>query len=689
MTLRARNPRAAMATVIAEGFLGRLTFGMVSFALPLYALHLGLSLSEIGILISIRTVIALGLKPVAGWASDRVGVRAVYLAGTFARVLAAAALFFADSLLTLTLVRFFQAASAAGRDVASLGAIARDADNRVGTIYSWYASAKHVGGVAGAGVAGLIIAASGDGFQLLFALVLALSVLPTVGVWFGLREVRDEETVTDAPTLPPEPETQLFRSRMKEFFRLLRVLSGPASVGMLIAASAYMVHGLFPILATKYAGLSTAQAGLIYSLSAAVFLVAGPFYGWITDRYGRMVGIASRSAANIGSSVMYMVSPTFVGMAAARSVDDIGKAAFRPAWASAITDIAAKDPPRKGRRLGTLDAMQEIGEIAGPALAGILWQTGGVFVLFGVRIAIAIVAEISAIAVFGELRNYRPRLRILTWARKNRRRRRSVYGVSASQARGTVGQGAHQRRATEAEPWATFHRGSIFDRQGEYDLAVEAYQRVIDSGHPEAAPRAAFNLGMLFEERGENARAEEAYQQAIASGHPEAAPRAAYDLGILFENRGEYDLAVEAYQQATDSGHPEEAPRAAFNLGSMLDKQGEYDLAVEAYQQAIDSKHAEWTPKAAFNLGVLFEERGEYDLAVEAYQQAIDSEHSDAASKARLNLGVLFEQMREYARAQEAYQQAINSGHPEVAPKAVGNLRGLPMRLTARELGRA
>jgi MFS family permease/Tfp pilus assembly protein PilF len=638
-----------MATVIAEGFLGRLTFGMVSFALPLYALHLGLSLSEIGILISIRTVIALGLKPVAGWASDRVGVRAVYLAGTFARVLAATTLFFADSLLTLTLVRFFQAASAAGRDVASLGAIARDADNRVGTIYSWYASAKHVGGVAGAGVAGLIIAAAGDGFQLLFALVLALSVLPTVGVWFGLREVRDEQTVTDAPTLPPEPETQLFRSRMKEFFRLLRVLSGPASVGMLIAASAYMVHGLFPILATKYAGLSTAQAGLIYSLSAAVFLVAGPFYGWITDRYGRMVGIASRSAANIGSSVMYMVSPTFVGMAAARSVDDVGKAAFRPAWASAITDIAAMDPPRKGRRLGTLDAMQEIGEIAGPALAGILWQTGGVFVLFGVRIAIAIVAEISAIAVFGELRNYRPRLRLLTWARKNRRRR-SVYGVSASQARGTVGQGAYQRRATEAEPWATFHRGSIFDRQGKCARAVEAYQQVLDSGHPEAAPRAAFNLGILFEER------------------------------------AEYDLAVKAYQQATDSGHPEEAPRAAFNLGLMLYKQGEYARAEQAYQQAIASEHAEWTPKAAFELGILFEERAEYDLAVKAYQQAIDSGHSDAASKARLNVGVLFEQMREYDLAQEAYQQAIDTGHPEVAPKAVGNLRGLPTRLIAREL---
>jgi tetratricopeptide (TPR) repeat protein/predicted MFS family arabinose efflux permease len=707
--LRARNPRAAMATVIAEGFLGRLTFGMVSFALPLYALHLGLSLGEIGILISIRTVIALGLKPVAGWASDRVGVRAVYLAGTFARVLAAATLFFADSLLTLTLVRFFQAASAAGRDVASLGAIARDADNRVGTIYSWYASAKHVGGVAGAGVAGLIIATSGGGFQMLFALVFALSVLPTVGVWFGLREVRDEKTVTYEPMLPPEPETQLFRSRMKEFFRLLRALSGPASVGMLIAASAYMVHGLFPILATEYAGLSTAQAGIIYSLSAAVFLVAGPFYGWITDRYGRLVGIASRSAANIGSSVMYLVSPTFVGMAAARSVDDVGKAAFRPAWASAITDIAAKDPPRKGRRLGTLDAMQEIGEIAGPALAGILWQTGGVFVLFGVRIAIAIVAEISAIAVFGELRNFRPRLRFLPWARKNRRRE-SVYGVSASQRQSTVGHYADEMRATEAEPWATFHRGSIFDKQGEYDRAAEAYQRVLDSRHPEAAPRAAFNLGMLLEERGEYDRAVEAYRQAIDSEHAEWASNTVFDLGMLFEQMGKYDLAEEAYQRTIDSEHAEWAPKAAFNLGLMLDKQGKYDLAEEAYQRAIDSKHPEEAPRAAFDLGILFEVReeyhraeeayqwaidsrhpeeapraafnlglmldkqGKYDLAEEAYQRAIDSEHAEWAPKAAFNLGILFEEREEYHRAEEAYQRAIDSEHPDAASKARLNL---------------
>ena len=139
-------------------------------------------------------------------------------------------------------------------------------------------------------------------------------------------------------------------------------------------------------------------------------------------------------------------------------------------------------------------------------------------------------------------------------------------GEPASHSQGKVGQDAHKKRATEADAWATFHRGSIFDRQGERDLAVEAYQRVIASGHPEAAPRAAFNLGILFEDRGEYDLAEEAYQKAIDSKRPDAASRARLNLGVLFEQRGAYDLAEKAYQKAINSGHPEVAPEGMRNL---------------------------------------------------------------------------------------------------------------------------
>jgi MFS family permease len=407
--MRARSARLALATVLAEGFLGRLTFGMVSFAMPLYAHKLGLSLSLIGILVSIRTLCVLPLKPVAGWLADRIGVRRVYLLGTFARALSAAVLLFAGGFTGLMAVRLLQGASAAGRDVASLGVIARDAASRVGTAYGSYASAKHVGGVAGAGLAGLIIAASGGAYQPLFVIVLCMSVLPMAAAWFGLREEPDSSFASEPEPEAVEPGAADDEGRPGKVGRIadtiatVRELAGPASVGMLVATSAYMVHGLFPILATEYAGLSEAEAGLIYSFSAAFFLVGGPLFGWLIDRYGRILGIAWRSATNIGSSFMYIALPNFIGLAAARSLDDSGKGAFRPAWASTIASIASKDPQKSGRRLGVLDTSQSLGEAVGPALATLLWQSGGVFALFAVRIVIAVVAEIMALRVFGEL----------------------------------------------------------------------------------------------------------------------------------------------------------------------------------------------------------------------------------------------------------------------------------------------
>lgn len=411
--MTARHPRAALAMVIAEGLLGRLTFGMVSFAFPLYALSLGLSLAEIGLLVSLRSILALSLKPGAGWLVDRIGIRPVYVLGAFARVLAAVALL-SGGAVGLVSARLLQGASAAGRDVASLGVIARDARARVGVAYGWYATARHVGGVAGAGAAGLVIAAAGGTFEGLFALVLVLSVLPMAAAWFGLREISDgrapADVVPDQRDEPPERQvwddrrrSPIAAARRTGVVAVARELAGPSSVGMLVATSAYMVHGLFPVLATQYAGLTEVEAGLIYSLSAAVFLVAGPTFGWLIDRHGQRIGIGWRAGANIGSSLLYLLSPTFVGLAFARVIDDSGKAAFRPAWASAVAAIAESDPPRRGRRLGLLDASQHVGEALGPALAGVLWQSGGIVALFGVRIVIAALAELAALRVFGEI----------------------------------------------------------------------------------------------------------------------------------------------------------------------------------------------------------------------------------------------------------------------------------------------
>src|SRR5512142_1239363 len=49
----------SLLAITAEGLLSRLSFGVIGFALPLYARHLGLSFTQIGILVSLNSAVAL------------------------------------------------------------------------------------------------------------------------------------------------------------------------------------------------------------------------------------------------------------------------------------------------------------------------------------------------------------------------------------------------------------------------------------------------------------------------------------------------------------------------------------------------------------------------------------------------------------------------------------------------------
>ena len=46
--------RRSMLALVFEGFLSRFGFGIISFALPLYAYSLGMSMAAIGLLISLN-----------------------------------------------------------------------------------------------------------------------------------------------------------------------------------------------------------------------------------------------------------------------------------------------------------------------------------------------------------------------------------------------------------------------------------------------------------------------------------------------------------------------------------------------------------------------------------------------------------------------------------------------------------
>jgi len=249
-----------------------------------------------------------------------------------------------------------------------------------------------------------------------------------------------------------------------------------------------------------------------------------------------------------------------------------------------------------------------------------------------------------------------------------------VIGLAAYDAGKSATAETAWRQAADEAPGAANNLGVLLEEQGDLEGAKAAWQRAIDSGHPEAAPGAAYNLGVLLEEQGDLEGAKAAWQRAIDSGHADQAPRAARNLGVLLQKQGDLAGAKAAYQRAIDSGHPEAAPKAAYNLGVLLEEQGDLAGAKAAYQRAIASDHAEAAPMAAYNLGLLFQEQGDLAGAKAAYQRAIASGHAEAAPLAESNLGLLLEEQGDLAGAKTAYQRAIDSGHPDVAPRAAGNL---------------
>jgi DivIVA domain-containing protein len=383
----------ALAAIVAEGFLSRLSFGLISFALPLYAYqHFGLSLAEVGVLASFNLAVAIALKPIMGSLADRIGMKPSFTAAIAMRSVVSLLLAVATLPWQLFAIRGVHGISISLRDPSANVLLAELGGKKaVASAFAWYQTAKSVAGAIGKASAGVLLTLTASNFSLIFLIAFALSALPVFVVAAYVRERPvGHETGDNAREEVREAQTAVVQPSAATPAALPF-----AGLGFLVSGTAYMLANLFPIFAVEYAGLTEAQTGLIYLISIVVML-SGPLFGWLSDNVSRRLVLSLRGAANVLSSVIYLVAPNFAGVAVGRTVDDMGKAAFRPAWGALMAHVAGFDRRRRARTMGLLSAGEDAGEVAGPILAGLLWSAWGVPALLGVRIGLALVTEIYA-----------------------------------------------------------------------------------------------------------------------------------------------------------------------------------------------------------------------------------------------------------------------------------------------------
>jgi len=375
------NPNKYLIIVNIEAFFARLGFGLITFTLPFFALSLGMSYAEIGILVALRLVIAILLKPWMGYAVDKFGKRTIYLLSISGRTLVGILFIFANAAWMLYAIRILHGITTAARDPVSAVYISEHgAKSKKASAFAWYGTWREAGAVIGYMAAGIMLTASNDNYQYVFVVSVITSALALLLVYLFIgKDIKPDSQDRTEPAPSPTIKNQWIE---------LSIL------GLMMALTGTMVNNLFPLIATEFASLSKAQTSIIYALSTTTIIVLGPFFGWLSDNVSRHIVLAFRSIANAVSSLLYPLFPNFAGLCIARISDDAGKAAFRPAWGDLMAEYSNQGAANtRGRRIAQLDTAQSAGEALGPVLAGFLWDHFGILWLFAVRFILALISE--------------------------------------------------------------------------------------------------------------------------------------------------------------------------------------------------------------------------------------------------------------------------------------------------------
>jgi MFS family permease len=195
--------------IYLAGFTYHIGLGATLILVPLYALHLGFDLAELGVIIASQAVFGLLLRLFAGAISDRFGERWVLL-GSFGAMIAGAAIIgVSDTFGTLVLGQTFLGISRATYWTATQSYCSRINPAKSGTLLGRMSSSRTSGEMVGAALAGLIAETMGYGsaWTILVGLggvgLIGSSVLPILPRKDALRGFK--QAIAPIPSMTRDP----------------------------------------------------------------------------------------------------------------------------------------------------------------------------------------------------------------------------------------------------------------------------------------------------------------------------------------------------------------------------------------------------------------------------------------------------------------------------------------------------
>ncbi len=357
----------AVSTLRTAIVLGSLSFGILQFALPIYAKDLGASALDIGGVFSIFAAMLTIARPLVGWGIDRWG-RKVFLAFSFL-VYALSMLIFglAQSVAGLYAARFVQGLGSSLLWIPAYTVAtelsARDWGRSVGTVDM--SSAR--GGFFGTFLGFVIILAATSfarGWQWTFDLYAIAAFVGAVLVWRGVPETRPAGTTAAAT----ESSTGLAGLDRRRLTRLMLIV-------FLTGTSSAMISPLLMIFLQDHFTTDVPTLATAFIPAALVYAFLPGRLGALSDRFGRAplmaIGLVGAGLVSIGMPLM----TSLVLLAALWVLEAVALSAATPAEAALVADLAGRDV--RGSGYGLYMFASGLGLTLGPLIGGWLYDAAG------------------------------------------------------------------------------------------------------------------------------------------------------------------------------------------------------------------------------------------------------------------------------------------------------------------------
>ena len=362
---------------------------MLYTLLAVYLSELGASVTQVGLVFTLASIVPMALQIFGGWLSDSIGrLKTIAIGATiasFSYIIFPLAPTWHWVLAALCLE--YVSHSLGGPSFGAFIADQSSEENR-GKVFGISQGIFMVVGIIGPVLGGLL--AERYGFRIMLAVAGSIYVLASVlRVAMALR-VKEMAALGGDP-----PSLSSLRSNLGAMLVLLfsgGVLSWIFITDGVRDIAFNLSTNLEPLYISQVGGLSVAQIGVLHSIfSFAMMLIMLPA-GWLSDRLGERTPIVAGFALQVGAMGIFLAARQFWAFATYSFLFGIGVGIMAPAYNALMSKVV----PEKNRGVAFGLFYTSLGFISLPApwIGARLWE------MFGPRIPFLLTAAAMLVSIF-------------------------------------------------------------------------------------------------------------------------------------------------------------------------------------------------------------------------------------------------------------------------------------------------